>query len=50
MRSVTFGPMEFIPHLLKLQSLLPLQEGIPLLCQPTRTLNVLFVYVGLARI
>ena len=50
MRNVTFGPMEFIPHLLKLQGPLSLQEGIPPLSQPTRILNGLFVYAGLARI
>jgi hypothetical protein len=50
MRNVTFGPMEFIHHLLKLQGPLSLRGGIPPLCQPTKTLNGLFVYVGLARI
>ena len=49
MQNVTFGPMEFIRHLLKQQGLC-LQEGILPLYQPTRTLNGLFAYVGLARI
>jgi hypothetical protein len=42
--------MDFIRHRLKLQSSVPLQEGIPPWRQPMMTLNVRFVYVGLARI